>query len=263
MRTLSFSVIFLLVSLSFISTSCNQPQGQDEKREETRMNGEGPRVLFVLTSHADLGDTGEKTGFYLSEASHPWKELTTAGIEVDFVSIRGGMPPVDGFKLEDQVNKEFWENEEIQEALLNAPAPGQVDPAEYDAIHFVGGHGTMWDFPENDAIAALAAAIYENGGYVSAVCHGPAALVNIRLSDSTYLIEGKKVTSFTNAEEQAVELTEVVPFLLQDALISRGAEFVAADNWTDNVQVDGRLITGQNPQSAETLGMELANKLKR
>ena len=121
----------------------------------------------------------------------------------------------------------------------------------------------MWDFPGNNEIASLATSIYESGGYVTAVCHGPAALVSIRLSDGSYLVNGKKVTSFTNEEEQAAELTEVVPFLLQDSLVSCGAEFVAAEKWTDNVQVDGRLITGQNPQSAETLGEELAKALKK
>lgn len=222
----------------------------------------GPKVLFVLTSHSELGDTGEETGFYLSEASHPWKELTSHGIDVDFISIEGGLPPVDGFKLDDPVNKEFWEDPKVQEKLKGTRTPDQVDPKQYDAIHFVGGHGTMWDFPENKRIAYLASAIHEKGGYISAVCHGPAGLLNIRRADGRYLVDGLKVTSFTNSEEEAAELTEVVPFLLQDALEERGAEFVAADNWTENVQVDNRLITGQNPQSAKKLGEALVKALK-
>ena len=262
MKIISTLTLFLLALAGLISFSCNQPQ-TSENQKKAELTESKPKVLFVLTSHSQLGNTGEETGFYLSEASHPWKVLTENGIDVDFVTIQGGMPPVDGFKLDDPVNKEFWEDPEIQSALANAPSPGEIDPADYDAIHFVGGHGTMWDFPQNDEIASVAARIYEDGGYVTAVCHGPAALVNIRLSDGSYLVEGKKVTAFTNGEEIAVELDDVVPFMLQDSLESTGAQFVAAENWTDNVQVDGRLITGQNPQSAESLGEKLAKRLKR
>jgi len=259
---MKFSLPLILIVIGTLIVSCNQSQNPSAS-ENTGSKGLSPKVLFVLTSHSELGDTGEETGFYLSEASHPWKELTENGIQFDFVTIEGGMPPVDGFKLDDPVNKEFWESRDIQQALENAPSPGKIDPDQYDAIHFVGGHGTMWDFPENKEIADLAAVIYENGGYVTAVCHGPAALVNIRLSDGNYLVDGKTLTSFTNAEEEAVELTEVVPFLLQDALEQRGAEFVASENWTDNVQVSDRLITGQNPQSASSLGKELVKLLEK
>ncbi len=263
MKKIPFKILIIMLVTGLFSQSCNQLQGPDSSKKSNIAKGESPKVLFVLTSHSELGNTGEETGFYLSEASHPWKELTENGIQVDFVSIEGGMPPVDGFKLDDPINKEFWESSEIQQALENAPSPGKIDPAQYDAIHFVGGHGTMWDFPENKQIADLAAAIYDNGGYVTAVCHGPAALVNIRLSDGSYLVDGKTLTSFTNAEEEAVGLTQVVPFLLQDVLEERGADFVASENWTDNVQVSDRLITGQNPQSASTLGKELVKYLEK
>jgi putative intracellular protease/amidase len=254
--------LFILAGiLAGLNFSCMRQQDQGEVDKLSSANNP-PRVLFVLTSHSDLGDTGEETGFYLSEASHPWKELTSNGIHVDFISIKGGMPPVDGFKLEDPVNREFWENEEVQAALQNTGTPDAIDPSRYDAIHFVGGHGTMWDFPDNEPIAALASQIYENGGVVSAVCHGPAALVNIRLSDGSYLIDGKNLTGFTNGEETAAGLTDVVPFLLEDALVGRGAEFVAAANWQENVQLSGRLVTGQNPASASALGKELVRLLK-
>lgn len=245
--------IFKILPLAFslLIISCNTERSDDK------------RVLFILTSHAEKGNTGEKTGFYLSEAAHPWKVLTSNGISVDFVSIKGGMPPVDGFKLDDPVNREFWENPEVQKALKNTQTPGEVDPNQYHAVHFVGGHGTMWDFPENKDIALIAASVYENSGYISAVCHGPAGLLNIRLSDGTYLIDGKTVTSFTNAEEAAAGLTEVVPFLLEDALVKRGANFVGDENWSDHVQVSGRLITGQNPQSATSVGNELVRAINK
>lgn len=252
---------FILV-MAMVFSSCIQDQNAPSANVETATEPETQKVLFILTSHAEKGNTGEQTGFYLSEAAHPWKVLTSNGIEVDFSTIEGGMPPVDGFDLDDPVNKEFWEDPSVQDALKNAKKPEEIDPSIYDAVHFVGGHGTMWDFPKNEHIGKLAAKVYENGGYVSAVCHGPAALLNIKLADGSYLIEGKTLTSFTNGEEEAVGLTEVVPFLLEDALKERGAKFIAAENWADHVQLSGRLITGQNPQSATTLGEKLLEMLQ-
>jgi putative intracellular protease/amidase len=217
-----------------------------------------PIVLFVLTSHAAKGSTGKPTGWYLSEAAHPWKILREHGVEVEFMSPQGGNPPVDGFDLSDPVNKEFWEDAGVQAKLRNSLRPDQVDGRRYAAIHYVGGHGAMWDFPGNRAIASVAAGIYERGGVVSAVCHGPAGLVDIKLADGSYLVKGKTVAAFTNEEEKTVGLANVVPFLLADKLRERGARHVPAANWTENVQVDGRLITGQNPQSATALGRKLA-----
>jgi putative intracellular protease/amidase len=252
-------LVLLFIALAIVS--CNH-QTDQKKKPEIRSVGNPPKVLFILTSHSEMGNTGEQTGFYLSEAAHPWKVLTSHGIKVEFSTIKGGMPPVDGFDLDDPVNSEFWENPSVQEALRNAKKPSEFEASSYDAIHFVGGHGTMWDFPENRYIARLAGKVYDQGGYVTAVCHGPAGLLNIRLDDGSYLLEGKRVTSFTNGEEETVGLTEVVPFLLEDALKERGAEFVAADNWSDHVQVSERLITGQNPQSATTLGETLVKLMK-
>lgn len=215
------------------------------------------KILFVLTSHKNLGDTGKSTGFYLSEAAHPWKVLTEAGYEIDFVSPQGGKAPVDGFDLDDEVNKEFWENETYREKVENTMRPEDVNPNEYVAIHYVGGHGTMWDFPNNESLAAIASKIYENGGAVSAVCHGPAGLVNIKLSDGSYLVDGKQVSAFTNEEERESELQDVVPFLLEDKLKERGANHQKAGNWEEQVSVDGRLVTGQNPSSATKVGEQL------
>lgn len=219
------------------------------------------KVLFVLTSHGVKGSTGEPTGFYLSEVSHPWKALTQAGYEIDFVSPKGGNPPVDGFDLKDPVNKEFWENDVYRKKVENSMKPADVKPEEYAAIHYAGGHGTMWDFADNTGLAAIAAKIYENNGVVSAVCHGPAGLVNIKLSNGRYLVDGKRVNAFTNEEEIAVKLENVVPYMLETALIERGAKFEKSGLWQEHVTVDGRLITGQNPQSAHKLGSELVKAL--
>ncbi|HEU4537166.1 MAG TPA: type 1 glutamine amidotransferase domain-containing protein, partial [Polyangiaceae bacterium] len=132
--------------------------------------------------------------------------------------------------------------------------PDQVDPAAYDAVFYAGGHGTMWDFPDDAALARIAAAVYERGGVVAAVCHGPAGLVNVKLSSGEWLVAGREVAAFTNDEERAVGLAEVVPFLLADRLVERGARHRPAPNFQANVVVSGRLVTGQNPASARGVG---------
>lgn len=220
------------------------------------------KILFVLTSHAKKGDTGLSTGFYLSEVTHPHKVLMEAGYEVDFVSPKGGEPPIDGMDLDDPINREFMENPQYQSQIKTTMRPDQVDPGSYRAIFYAGGHGTMWDLPDNDQLAKTAAAIYENGGVVAAVCHGPAGLVNLMLSDGKPLVEGRNLTSFTNEEEEAVELTDVVPFLLESRLKSRGALFSKADLFAGHVVVSGRLVTGQNPASAMGVGEAMVKLLQ-
>jgi len=220
------------------------------------------KALFVLTSHSVKGGTGKPTGWYLSEASHPWKALKDTGVAVDFVSPQGGESPVDGFDLRDPINREFWEDPVVQAKLKRTLRPEEVRPGDYDAIHFVGGHGTMWDFPEDEGLAVLAAAIHAQGGIVAAVCHGPAGLVKVKGANGKYLVDGKRIACFTNEEEKMVGLQEVVPFLLADKLRERGAIPVPSAPWSENVVVDGRLMTGQNPQSAGSLGRKLAEALQ-
>ncbi|POY37591.1 type 1 glutamine amidotransferase domain-containing protein [Solitalea longa] len=223
------------------------------------------KVLFVVTSHDKKGDTGEPTGFYLAEVAHPWEVLHRAGYEIDFVSPKGGKAPVDGFNLEDATNKEFWNDAKYRAKIENTMKPSEVKPEEYSAIFYAGGHGTMWDFADNKELAAIAQKIYENNGIVSAVCHGPAGLVNIKLSNGKYLVEGKKINSFTNEEETAVGLEKVVPFMLESKLIERGAIFEKSGLWQIHVVTDQRVITGQNPASAKSVGeatLAELNKLK-
>ncbi|MFC0627811.1 type 1 glutamine amidotransferase domain-containing protein [Kribbella deserti] len=204
------------------------------------------RILIALTNHSDLGDTGKKTGFYVSEAAEPWKVFTDAGFEIDLVSPNGGKAPADGLDESDEIQQAFLAAFDLD----NTAKPSDLKADDYDAIFYAGGHGTMWDFPAAADLAGLAANIYERGGVVAAVCHGPSALVELKLSDGSYLVDGKNVAGFTNEEEAAVGLTEVVPFLLADALKSKGAKHHPAANFTEQVVVDGRLVTGQNPQSA-------------
>jgi putative intracellular protease/amidase len=213
-------------------------------------NNGSKKVLLVLTSHDDLGGTGKKTGFYVSETAYPWRVFSQAGYQVDLVSPEGGEPPQDGADRSDPIQKAFLDDAEMSRKLTHTLHPQEVNPRDYAAIFYAGGHGTMWDFPDNAKLAGIARDIYESGGVVSAVCHGPAALVNITLSDGTYLVAGKEVSAFTNEEEAAVGLTRVVPFLLQSALEERGAKHVGGPNFQPQVAVADRLVTGQNPASA-------------
>lgn len=222
------------------------------------------KILFVLTNHALLGSSGESTGFHLAEAARPYNLLKDKGFEIDFATPIGEHPPVDAFDLDDPDNKRFWEAPEVQEKIGSSTlTPEMVDAADYAAIYFPGGHGTMWDFPNNVALQELVTQIYAQGGVVAAVCHGPAALVNVRLADGSYLVEGKRVNSFTDEEERQAKKDKVVPFLLESALRKRGARFENAAPGECCVVVDGRLITGQNPASATTIGEKIAEALSR
>lgn len=213
------------------------------------------RILFVLTSHHRKGpfDAADAapSGFYLSEVTHPHRVLADAGYAVDFVSPKGGKTHVDGLDLDDPVNAAFWNDATLRGATEATLAPSQVDADAYAAIFYAGGHATMWDFPDSAELAAIAARIYERGGIVAAVCHGPAGLVNLKLSDGRHLVDGKDVSAFTNDEERAVGLYDTVPFLLADALQERGARHVPAPNFQAQVVVSERLVTGQNPASAK------------
>ncbi|MEM9805564.1 MAG: type 1 glutamine amidotransferase domain-containing protein, partial [Cyanobacteria bacterium P01_D01_bin.56] len=211
---------------------------------------------MVLTSHKELGNTGKTTGFFVSEASHPYDVFVhQAGYTVDLVSPQGGEPPRDGEDADDPLNQQFLT--EMAKPLANTMTPDRVNPGEYDAIFFAGGHGTMWDFPNNEALAAIAVNIYKAGGVVGAVCHGPAALVNMQLSDGRYLVDGKTVSAFTNDEEKAMELESEVPFLLESKLVERGATFRKSANFEPHVETDERLVTGQNPSSANGVATQM------
>lgn len=219
------------------------------------------KILIVLTSHGQLGATGRPTGFYLPEAAHPYHVFTQAGYAVDFASTRGGEPPMDGVDRSDPLQAAFLDNPDVMAKVRASMRPEDVNPRDYDAIFYAGGHGVMWDFPNNERLATIARAIYEAGGAVAAVCHGPAALVNLTLSDGRYLVEGKTVAAFTNEEEAAVGLTEVVPFLLESALRARGAQITKAPNFQAHTAVSERLVTGQNPASARLVAEQVVRLL--
>lgn len=208
-------------------------------------------ILIVVTNHDRMGDTGTPTGYFLAEVAHPWEVFTEAGYTVEFASPAGGFAPMDpkSFDLSDPINKKFWHDLEAVQGVVSTQALGELDPNDYAAIFFAGGHGTMWDFPEAESVRDAISQHYSSGGVVGAVCHGPAALVGVEI-DGVPLVRGKTVAGFTNEEEEAVQLTEAMPFLLETKLRELGAEYVEADNFEPKVAVSGRLVTGQNPASA-------------
>lgn len=257
MKTIPYNSItqkVLIVALCmFMTVTANVKAKNSESMKK--------KILFVVTNHEKKGNTGEKTGFYLSEVTYPWDVLTNAGYEVDFVSPKGGKAPVEGFNLSDSTNKKFWLDSKYREKIENTLNPQSINPEDYAAIHFAGGHGAMWDLSNNKQLTAIASKIYENNGIISAVSHGPAGLLNIKLDDK-YLVDGKKINAFTNEEETAVKLDKAAPFLLESKLIERGAIFEKSGLWQTHVTVDQRLVTGQNPQSAKAVGKALLQQLK-
>jgi putative intracellular protease/amidase len=251
----TFLIIAIIVATIF---SLNGVTAQTKKSKKMEK-----KILFVVTSHDKKGNTGEATGYYFSEVTHPWEVLHNAGYEIDFVSPQGGKAPIDGFNLEDAVNKKFWEDEKYRYKVEHTKKPSEVNTKEYAAIFYAGGHGAMWDFADNTELSKIAQKIYENNGIVSAVCHGPAGLVNIKLSNGKYLVDGKKISGFTNEEEIAVKLENIVPFALETKLIERGAKFEKSGLWQPHVTSDKRVVTGQNPQSAKEVGEAILKLLKK
>lgn len=219
------------------------------------------KIVIALTSHGQLGATNRPTGFYLPEAAHPYHVFTEAGYTVDFVSPQGGESPMDGVDRSDPIQAAFLDDADAMAKVRATLRPDQINPADYEAIFYAGGHGVMWDFPSNTRLAEIARTIYEADGVVAAVCHGPAALVNITLSDGSYLVDGKSVSTFTNEEEEAMKLADVVPFLLESRLRERGAQITKVANFQPHTAVSGRLVTGQNPASAAPVAEQVLRVL--
>lgn len=225
------------------------------------------KALIVVSSHSNLGETGLPTGWYLSEVSHVYSPLSNAGIEVEFASPKGGIAPMDpkSLNLEDKLNKEFVDKLGLlNQGKINLQTQSLVDvkDRDYDIIYFAGGHGAMWDLKDDKYLQKIASNVYEKGGIVSSVCHGAAALVDLKLKNGDYLIKNKKVAAFSNAEESAVELTKIVPFSLEDKIKERGAIYTSTSLWQSHVEKDERLITGQNPASAHEVGKSIVDNIK-
>jgi len=213
------------------------------------------KILMVLTSHDQLGDTGEKTGFWLEEFAAPYYVFKDAGAEVTLASPKGGQPPLDPKSdapdAQTSATKRFSDDREAQAELSGTAKLSGLSADDYDAIFYPGGHGPLWDLAEDPVSIKLIETFFAAGKPVGAVCHAPAVLRHAQQSDGSPLVQGKKVTGFSNSEEAAVQLTGVVPFLLEDELRSMGAEYSRAEDWHSYVVQDGNLVTGQNPASSE------------
>lgn len=224
------------------------------------------KILIVLTSHDQLGDTGKKTGFWLEEFAAPYYVLKDAGAAIAVASPKGGLPPLDPKsevpEFQTELTKRFRTDTGAQAELANTKKLADVSADDFDAVFYLGGHGPMWDMPDNATSIALIEAFVKADKPIGAVCHAPVALVNVRGKDGEYLVKGKRVTGFTNEEEEAVGLTTVVPFLLEDRLKERGSIYSKTANWVPYVQVDGRLVTGQNPASSGPAAEELLKLLR-
>ena len=226
------------------------------------MTSGSKKILVALTNQSVLGETGRPTGWWLPELSHFYWELKKEGYEFDFVSPKGGKAALDPASVDrsDADNDKFLETDDF-ERTKTTKTPGEVNFEEYDLIYYPGGHGPMWDLAKDEKIADIAKSIYESGGVVAAVCHGPAGLLPIRLSDGSFLISGKRVTSVSNLEEMLVWKHKAMPFMLETALKEHGAKYSKGLPGLSHVEVDGRLLTGQNPRSTTALAKEIAKIL--
>jgi len=218
------------------------------------------KVLFVLTSHDKLGNTGLKTGFWTEELAAPYYALADNGVEITLASPKGGQPPIDP-KSEDpssqtDATRRMDNDELLKEKLKNTHKLSEVSSEDYDGIFYPGGHGPLWDLAEDKVSQQLIINFYTNNKPVAFVCHAPGVLKDVKI-DGEYLVKGKNVTGFTNTEEDAVQLTDVVPFLVEDVLKENGGVYSKSEDWNPYAVVDGKLITGQNPASSEKVAEEL------
>jgi putative intracellular protease/amidase len=222
------------------------------------------KILMVLTSHDQLGDTGRKTGFWLEEFAAPYFVFRDAGVELTLASPKGGQPPIDP-KSDLPENQtpamvRFKKDQTAQKALANTVKLADVKSEDFDTVFYVGGHGPMWDLAESPVSIALLESFYNSDKPIALVCHSPGVLHRVTYKGAP-LVKGKRVTGFTNEEEEEVHLTKVVPFLVEDELKRLGAIFEKVPNWQPFSIVDGRLVTGQNPASSTSAAQKLLDLL--
>lgn len=225
------------------------------------------KILFVLTSHSALGNTDEKTGFWIEEFATPYYVLADAGAEITIASPKGGQPPVDPkSELKDAQTpstERFYKDKELIDKVGCTLKLSDVKQNDYDGVFYPGGHGPLWDLATDKTSIKLIEEFYNHQKPIAFVCHSPAALINAKAKNGEPLIKGKHVTSFSNTEEEeGVQLTNVVPFMLEDELKKKGAHYLKADDWTSHVKQDGLLITGQNPASSEAVAKLLLKTIK-
>ena len=226
------------------------------------------KILIVVSSHDEWAEADRSTGYWVGEVSHFAEVVQEAGFDLDVVSPQGGAAPMDPKSVKgmqsslDRGFKALSRNPGLRRKLENTLRPDQVNPDDYGGIYFAGGHGTMWDFPGNEALASLAAGLYAEGGVVSAVCHGVTGLLDVKLADGSYLIDGRRVTGFANIEERLAGVSSKLPYLTESRMRERGADYERGLPFSSHVVVDGRLITGQNPGSTKKVAREVVALLE-
>ncbi|MFC4259771.1 type 1 glutamine amidotransferase domain-containing protein [Marinobacter lacisalsi] len=213
------------------------------------------KVLMVLTSHSQMGDTGHKTGFWLEEFTAPYYVFRDAGADITLASPKGGQPPVDPNSEADDAltdsTRRFSDDEQARQSLASTKKLGDVNIHEFDAVFYPGGHGPLWDLADDADSIKLLEEANKTGKVIGAVCHAPAIFKRPESPNGDYFVRGRTVTGFTNSEEEAAGLTSVVPFLVEDMLKENGGNYSRGDDWAPHIVVDGNLITGQNPASSE------------
>lgn len=223
------------------------------------------KILMVLTSHADLGNTGEKTGFWVEEFASPYYAFKDAGIQITLASPLGGQPPIDPkSELDDfqtPATVRYYADAETQAVIANTAVLADMNVNDFDAVFYPGGHGPLWDLTDNQASIKLIEDFLTNNKPVGTVCHATAALLNVKSSNGDFVVKGKAIAGFSNSEEAAVELLDIVPFLLEDELVKREADYQKVDDWNAFAVQDGLLITGQNPASSELVAQKLLTHL--
>ena len=224
------------------------------------------KILMVLTSHDELGNTGKKTGFWLEEFAAPYYAFTDAGAEVVLASPAGGQPPLDPKSdlpdFQTELTHRFKADPAAQAVLANTVKLDTVDQADFDTVFYPGGHGPLWDLAESETSIQLIESFERAGKPIGFVCHAPGVLRHVKAANGAPLVQGRRVTGFTNSEEAAVELTDVVPFLIEDEFQKLGAAYEKGPDWAPFLITDGKLITGQNPASSEAVAKALIEQLR-
>jgi putative intracellular protease/amidase len=260
--------ILLSITVIIGLTACNKTAEtkQQTEKSSTLKTEKIKNILFVLTSNDKLGNTGEKTGFWIEEFASPYYLLKDNGVKITLASPKGGQSPIDPKSqlpdFETPATIRFNADKEAQEALSKTLLLASVNESEYDAVFYPGGHGLLWDLSMDKISIALIEQFYNNNKPVASVCHAPAIFKNTKDSNGEALIKGKKVTGFSNTEEAAVELTDIVPFLVEDMLQENGGIYLKGEDWAPYALEDGLLITGQNPASSKLVAELLLKKLE-
>ncbi|WP_211363134.1 type 1 glutamine amidotransferase domain-containing protein [Gelidibacter salicanalis] len=263
----SLAIVLTIVMASSCKDSQNEKtsesvsEAQTDIKKDKKMN-----ILFVLTSHDQLGDTGKKTGFWVEEFANPYYTLLDKGATITIATPKGGAAPIDPTSdapdAATEATKRFDKDAEAQKLIANTKVLADMNPDDFDAVFYPGGHGPLWDLATDKTSITLIEKFNSQKKPIAFVCHAPAALKDVKDAEGNPLVKGKKVTGFTNTEEAAVQLTDIVPFLVEDMLTKNGGIYSKKEDWAAYAIQDGNLITGQNPASSELVAKKLLENLK-